>query len=367
MDKKKVIVVCAFPKSNRKIYGGIATSCKLLESFFADKEIEFLKIDSTQRSNPAPNIAIRAIFSIKRIIFFIYLILLKNPSSILLFFSSGPSSFEKGLMILIAKIFKKKTFIFPRGGRLIGYVDSFNKRFNLLRWLLSKSDYFLAQGNEWRNFAKDSLNFSEDNIFTVPNWTATEEMLSLGLIKDSFDFNGQINILYMGWIEKEKGLLDLITAFKKISSEYNVKLSLVGDGSYKASLHEYIKREKINNVFFHGWAENEKKITFLNEADIFVLPSWVEGLPNVLIEAMAMKVPCISTPVGNLNSYFESMKDLVFVDVKDPNAIEDALATLINNIDLRVKIANSSYFKVEKIFSTKRGLNNLYRILLKLS
>ena len=130
MIKKKLLIVGAFPEKRYKVYGGIAKSSEILINSNSFSKFEILKLDSTQISNPPPGFFIRLIYAIIRYVRFL-LIFLKKPKGAVIFCSDGASALEKGFMILTLKLFKVKSFIFPRAGNLITQVESF-KTFHLI-------------------------------------------------------------------------------------------------------------------------------------------------------------------------------------------------------------------------------------------
>jgi len=360
-NKKKILVVCSFPSEDKKIFGGITTSCRLFEQNLKFLKLNVIKLDSTQFSNPAPNMIVRSFFATKRLFKYLILISVKNPDSVLLFFSSGMSAYEKAFMGLIAKFFNTKVFLFPRGGKLIDY----SKNKPLLLYMLKKANYFFAQGEQWRHYAQTTLKIHKENVYLVPNWTATEDYLNIGKYREVKPINkDNVRILYIGWIEKDKGVFELVKACEILHSHYkNLTLNLLGDGKVRLKVEKYLKERKINYINFHGWANEDQKMKFLSMSDIFVLPSFAEGFPNSLIEAMSSKLACISTPVGNINTFFEDGKDIIFTPVGNISGLVDSIETVIKDESLNFQIVNNAYKKTLENFSTLKGLKFFYKIL----
>lgn len=106
-------------------------------------------------------------------------------------------------------------------------------------------------------------------------------------------------LIAAGMLEPWKGFKDLIHAVKLLEAEYKIKLLILGDGSCKAELKELVSELNLkNSIKLTGYVENP--LSYFNEADIFVLSSHVEGLPNVLVEAMMAGCTPVSTncPTG---------------------------------------------------------------------
>ena len=190
------------------------------------------------------------------------------------------------------------------------------------------------------------------------------------LSKDDFFYredtcnNATIKILYTGRIDLSKGLLELIEAFAKISSKNEaLECHIVGweeNGDLKTTnlLKEKAKTLGVQTkLIFHG----KKKVgTELNEmyrmADIYVLPSYHEGFPRTIWEAMANSLPVISTSVGSIPHYLKKDFHAILIDPKSTNQLFDAILELISNSDLRRKLIKNGHSIASENTLEKRTL-----------
>ena len=366
MKKKeiKLLIVGSFPKDGSNIIGGIKTSCDLLIAQGFKKGFRLSTIDSTQISNPPPNIFIRFYYAGIRLIFYFYKLLLFRPDCVLLFFSDGASAFEKGLMNLTASLLKIKTIVFPRAGKLISQYH--NKSFfrKSIRMLFSTANIFLSQGKEMSLFAKNDLKFESNMIHEIFNWTATNELLEIG--KTKILQKKVYEIIFVGWVESYKGIQELIEVLGQLKADgYEFKLLIAGDGSIKKDMQDLtfklnLKRE----VFFLGWLNKNELYSQLKSADLFVLPSWSEGFPNSIVEAMSSKVPIISTNVGTIPGHIKNQENGLLINKRNQNELKRAIELLINNHSLRHKIAENGYDYARKHFSTKENIDRLEKIII---
>ena len=183
------------------------------------------------------------------------------------------------------------------------------------------------------------------------------DIASNGVDSDFFTLNKEekkeFNILYVGRLDYKKGLIDLVNAGKKIISNYpNTKFTLVGSGPLLNTLIDIVDRNNIrNSFFFPGHVDQKTLRNFYQESSIFILPSYYEGLPNVILEAMACGLPIISTKVGGIPDVLENEKNGLFIPTGDPEAIESAIIRLINDADTRKEMGVYSREMVEKHFS----------------
>jgi glycosyltransferase involved in cell wall biosynthesis len=133
-------------------------------------------------------------------------------------------------------------------------------------------------------------------------------------------------ILYVGRMDLVKGVNYLIEAAKIIVRKYKrVKFILVGDGSLR---REYqITAASFNNIIFLGWRNDVPEL--MRMADIFVLPSLSEGVPNVVMEASSSGLPVIATDVGGVSQLITNQETGILTRSRDKDALVSAICKLI--------------------------------------
>ena len=361
MKSYKLLIIGGFPGSSKKIYGGIARSCQLILDSSSFDDFKIIKLDSSQISHPPQNIFIKSLRAFFRIINYLFILTTKQPNVILIFCSDGASAIEKGVMTLIARLFKIKSIIFPRAGNLIKQVKKSNLFLSLISVLFNRADVFLCQGKKWEDFALTSLNLDKKRVKIISNWTATLDLLKVGATRDNHKKKDKIKLLFVGWLEKEKGIMEIIRTFNNlIKKDYSIHLTLIGDGRIKKEAIEYVKRNNLSkNVLFKGWMESDKILEYYKNSDIFLLPSWQEGMPNALIEALACKLATVTTSVGMIPDYLTHNKSSLIIKPKDEGALNSALEKLITNSASREMISNEGYLIAKEYFSTEKSLNKL--------
>lgn len=115
------------------------------------------------------------------------------------------------------------------------------------------------------------------------------------------DGDSVTRLLTVGRLNPQKGMDVLLRAFAQLRTQVQKKLQLwvVGDGPLKSSLEELARTLKIDqDVFFFGWRDQKELASFYASADVFVLSSHYEGMPNVVLEAMASGLPIVATDVS---------------------------------------------------------------------
>ncbi|MFZ2414930.1 MAG: glycosyltransferase family 4 protein, partial [Minisyncoccia bacterium] len=122
---------------------------------------------------------------------------------------------------------------------------------------------------------------------------------------DKFKTQRQLNerdnlVGYVGRLSEEKGALNFVRAIHEISKENDViKFVIVGDGHLKGEIDKYVSSNNLmEKVELLGWVPHEELPGYLNQLKLLVLPSYSEGLPNIMLEAMACGTLVLATPVG---------------------------------------------------------------------
>lgn len=156
-------------------------------------------------------------------------------------------------------------------------------------------------------------------------------------------------------VVRDKGHEYLLKAVAQLLKRYpDLKLLVVGEGPYLAEIKKLSNRLKMdNNVIFLG---NLKDVTrALSVIDIFILPAvWREGFGLSIVEAMALKKPVVVTNIWALNSLVRNRINGLLVKPKDVSELANAIAELIEDSELRLKIGLSAYQTVKNEFSIVR-------------
>ncbi len=169
------------------------------------------------------------------------------------------------------------------------------------------------------------------------------------------------NIMYIGRLEKVKGVELLLKAVKMIKTKYSVKLSIIGDGSERGYLEELSRSLSIDNITtFFG--QQRDVISFLKSADIFVYPSvWQEVFGISIVEAMAFGIPCISNKVGGIPEIIENGKNGFICESISSEALEEKIDDVLKKIQDNNIISISEHAKKRaEQFSIKNTVDTLY-------
>ena len=360
MERAKILIIGSFPKKNKKVFGGINKSCNILINSVEFKKYDILTIDSSLLNKPIPNILIRIKLASKRCIKFFYYLIFNKPKIILIFCSDGLSAIEKGLMIRISKLFNIPSMIFPRAGNLIKQVKE-SKIFHFtIKNLFNSSSIFLSQGENWSKFAQHDLLIAKEDIVQISNWSATKDLIEIGKKRKIKD-RGVLQILFVGWLEKEKGVVEILNSILELNQNgFKFKMFFIGDGSLMRFAMNFITKNELNDVvFLEGWKNFDELKEFYNLSDIFILPSWKEGMPNSLIEAIATGLPSIVSNVGVIPNHLKDNFDTLLIKPKDQLALSNAIKSMLTDVSLRKKISKNALMTAKSVFLESKSLTKL--------
>jgi colanic acid/amylovoran biosynthesis glycosyltransferase len=168
-------------------------------------------------------------------------------------------------------------------------------------------------------------------------------------------------ILCVGRLTQAKGQHVLIDAVDRLAIQgRRVRLRLVGDGPDGPSLRERANRVENPSVVVFEGAVNQDNIRALYEAaDIFCLPSLAEGIPVVLMEAMAMEIPCVTTHITGIPELIRSGIEGLLVAPSDLDGLVHALETLMDDSILRERVAKSGRSRILKDYDLGRNVEQL--------
>lgn len=165
--------------------------------------------------------------------------------------------------------------------------------------------------------------------------------------------NDAIVITFLGRLIYAKGVHDLISAFAKIKdTALDTKLLIVGDGSYRATLENLAYQSTWSrDILFLGQKNQAELIDILSATDVFVNPSYSEGLPTSVMEAASIGLPVIATDVGGTREIIADYKTGILIKVAKTSQLEQKLRELLANTELRKELGANARIFVEQKFS----------------
>lgn len=258
--------------------------------------------------------------------------------------SDGGSALRKAILTLIASLFRKPVIMHAHGAEFhLTYLNLPQWLQRLLSATFRQCICFIVLSKTWKDFYVFNLGLNEKQVFILPNPTELPAQVpSRTNVK-------KVKLVFFGRIGQRKGAFDLIRAFATLTTELKKcsELILAGDGELVQAQELVESLNLVEYVTFLGWIDAPARDELLAKADVFVLPSYNEGLPMALLEAMGWGLPVLTTPVGGIPELVVSMKNGLLVNPGDLQQLSEALQSLIENEALRLSLGSAARQSVE--------------------
>ena len=267
--------------------------------------------------------------------------------------ASNASFWRKSIFILTAKCFKKKVVYHIHGG---GFKIFSGKHPKLVRYIIKKCDAVVALSDTWKSYFEEELRAKR--VVVIPN--PVEQSQENHTKRD----DNVIKFLFLGAINKAKGIYDMLDVIKEIKNTLKGKaLFYIGGIGEVVKMNEIINQYKIDEIVqYVGWVDGEKKIELFNMSHVFILPSYIEGVPISILEAETYHLPIIATNVGGVESIMNDGVNGFLLKPGDKVSLKNAIIELISNKGLREMMGNSSYQYAEPhlVPAVEKLISDLY-------
>ena len=278
--------------------------------------------------------------------------------------ASQGSFYRKYLFFLLAKyVFRKKVVYHIHGAMYHLFYEGASpfvqKR---IQHFINTTDCLIVLSDWWREYFEST--FQPRMIRIIPNIVrATNDH---AIARQS---SAPVKFLFLGRIGERKGVYDLLEVLQRNSESLagRYMLDLGGDGETKklqALIRQYHLEEQVN---FLGFVTGDHKEELLRAADVYILPSYNEGLPISILEAMSFGLPIISTKVGGIPEVVHHHQNGLLIDAGDQPAIYEAINFFINDPEKVSQYGKQSYEIVSKDYFPEpvmKALASVYQDLL---
>lgn len=360
MSTNKFLLIGAKPqKKLDQNPGGQLTASIGLSKYALNNNIDLSIIDTTQSSFPIPPFKDRLGSGFSRIKQLIHILKSSNIKGVIIFASSGFSFYERICMSVICNFYKVKSILFVRSGHFKDGVNASKRYFYIAKFLLKIPTYIGAQGQSWVDFY-NLLGVNEKKNVLVRNWIPIDytEPVSPKCV----DSSEGITFVYVGWLVKEKGIFELLEAIELLYFSYTFNFFIVGGGTLADEVNKIITTKKMDSrVVCTGWQSKTEVKSILDQSHVFVLPSYTEGFPNALLEAMAMGLPAICTDVGGIADSLHNNQNGFLIPPRDPQAIRKAMEKYLINIDIIQQHSDATLDVVRQNHNWKKNCEQLFK------
>lgn len=267
--------------------------------------------------------------------------------------ASDSSYYRKSVFIRTAKVCHKKVVIHQHGGNFPEFYEKelSGRGRRSVQKVLSMGDAFLVLGTAWKDFFGTII--ERDRITVLHN--------AICIPKHEEKLYGMCKILYLGRLCTTKGIGELLTVMPRIREQYPcVRLYLAGIWEDE-ELQEQAEalKEYVTDL---GWINGEEKQRYLKECDIFVLPSYFEGQPVSVLEAMANACAIVASKTGGIPDMIIEGETGIFAEPKDTKTLGEGLLRLLADPALCRMLGENARNKVESEFSIDNNVKQLLAV-----
>jgi glycosyltransferase involved in cell wall biosynthesis len=241
--------------------------------------------------------------------------------------------------MLISKLFRKKTVVLVWG---MGYMSEKQSGKSMFSHILKPFEIIMLK------FA-DIIDLETQSAISFLNLIKydKEGKVTIGglYIDDSIfyqkkEIEERENIIgYVGRLQEEKGILNYVDAVINLlkSEKSNYKVWIIGDGPLYNEINEKVEKNDLSEyIILHGWISHEELPDYLNDLKLMILPSYSEGVPSIIQEAMSCGTPVLSTPVGGIPDLITDGVTGFIMENNSPECIEKNILRVLkkNNLNL---------------------------------
>lgn len=355
-SKPKILIVGSYPPP----YGGIAVLVKeILNSRLKDKyALIHCRTGSRDVTVASKEICIRSIIRlIHDHLFLIYLLVKHSPRVVNLYSPAFLGFWSKSILAIVSKLFRKKTVIHIHSAKFDSWYNNASQiKKWLIRFLLNRVDIIVVEGGIWKTFFKQIV--PESKLVIIPNCV---HLSNFKKTKKSKREN-KITVLFPGSLCERKGVFDILKAIPLvIKEEKNIKFIFGGCSSNEEEIKilEIIKSQHLENyTAFIGEYTDKNKAEIYGSADIFILPSYAEGLPISMLDAMASGLPIISTRVAAIPEVIDDRVNGFLIEPGDYKALAERILILTKDRNLRKKMGKNNIEKIRKNYDFSSMVKN---------
>ncbi|MEQ8766144.1 MAG: glycosyltransferase family 4 protein [Planctomycetota bacterium] len=279
-------------------------------------------------------------------------LLRQGPDIVQLHSSDYWSFWESSYYLLVARLLRRSTVM-----RFGGCFDAFYRETRrplraLIRWILNRPDVIVVQSESWQRFFTSLVPGRDIRI--LPNAIDAD-----GFALERSSSAGQVRAVFLcGSEARRKGLDTVLSALQRLQGrlpELHVDFLAAGDAIRRRV--DSIRLE--GRITLHGVCDREQLARHLAHADFVLLPSFREGFPNSLLEAMAAGLPVITTPVGAIPEVVHDGEGALFVPAGDTDSLATAIETMTLDAEMRERFGDANHRRAREEYSRDRVFSRL--------
>ncbi|WP_324677532.1 glycosyltransferase family 4 protein [Hymenobacter sp. GOD-10R] len=265
-----------------------------------------------------------------------------------------------GLLIYIAKITGKKTIMHNHAADFhLFYANCSKVKKNLIRRILKRTDVNLVLSTAWYNWYSA--------LVPNANWTLLRNSIDIPKdVEKKVLANGKAKLLFLARLEERKGIFDLVDIMPDFFAQYpDCELYIAGQGD-TTQIQKVIQQYRLETqVKILGYINDKQRDLLLRDSHLLILPTYNEGLPMSLLEAMAYSVVPITTPVGGIPDVVVDKVNGYLVQPGNKKELLETICYVVENAHLYRKVSDNAHNLVADKFDFaryKESVINMYEL-----
>lgn len=287
--------------------------------------------------------------------------LLSSPVDVIhLHIAQRGSVWRALILIWLCKFFKKPLVLHAHGSEFRAFFDSLPSWGKaLIIAAFKQAERFIVLSDSWQEFYTSQVKLRTQRVVVLLNPVQIPAELPSRSVPPPVQF------IFLGRIGQRKGAFDLIQAISELPDDIRAKchVTMAGDGEVDKARQDVAELGISDSVTVFGWVDADKRDELLAASHAFILPSYNEGLPMALLEAMGWGLASIATPVGGIPEILIQEENGLLVEPGDIDDIKRAIARLVKDSALRTTLAENARKSVQPldILSYKSRLFSIYK------
>ncbi len=268
--------------------------------------------------------------------------------------STGLNLIMTMFFAFLGSLFRKKVILHNHAGDFREYYGALSGvARSLIRGMFERADAAITVSESWEKWHRESVS-------RKAKWMMMHNPSPLQSPEPNRVNGDQLSVLYMSRLQERKGVYDLLDVIPEVVTKVPTGIFfLAGDAEVEKVSAIVADMRMTKHIKILGWVDGTRKVDLLKKSTIFVMPSYHEGLPMALLEAMAFGIPCVVTAVGGIPEVIRDGENGMLIDPGDRAGLKEAILSLASDAALREKMGLAAFNTIRQSYSTDGYLSRL--------
>ncbi|WP_407402626.1 glycosyltransferase family 4 protein [Sodaliphilus sp.] len=280
---------------------------------------------------------------IKSVFRLVWIAVFKREIKVVHIHTSHNVSFKRSaIFVRLCKLMGLSSIMHIHSGAIIDYSE---QNFGYVKKVLSQCTQVIVLAQMWKQYFEEKMN--------LHNVAVLENIVPRPAINRQRVGDGKMHFLFLGRLVVTKGVMELVNAIIENKDYFSSRmvLHLCGDGIEEAKLKNMVAQAGLEDtIVFEGWIVDEEKINLLNHCEVFILPTYFEGISISILESMTYHLAIVTTDVGGNPTLVENGKNGLLFPVESTQAVADAIRFCLDNPETVKRMGEASDEIVSKFY-----------------